>query len=247
MKILIPTLGRASRTLLPDRLSPELKSLCLLVVKSEEEQHYKTKGCKTLVCPYQGLGIAAVRQWILEWAYQVKMHKFIMADDDLVPSFRDQDLRTRLSSEEEIKLGLEWMGKTLDTYVHCSWSERSMDFDRPGSDVDCTRNIQWVGYSTKEVIKSGCRFNKDVPYWFFMEDYHMTLQLLRLGMPNKRSLVYRYSAGPREAPGGCSTLRTPEREMWVASRLSELHEGIVTPRFHLGRWNVKIQWKKAVP
>lgn len=61
-------------------------------------------------------------------------------------------------------------------------------------------------------------------------DFHVTISLLELGYPNVCD--YEFAAGQYQsgtnAPGGCSRYRTPEFLEQQASRLAELHPGVVS-------------------
>jgi hypothetical protein len=60
-----------------------------------------------------------------------------------------------------------------------------------------------------------------------MEDFDLTLQLLRLGKPNRVFFEYCWNQRDSGATGGCSKYRTPEMQSDAAHRLAEMHQGFV--------------------
>ncbi len=90
-----------------------------------------------------------------------------------------------------------------------------------------------------------------------MEDFDVTLQLLRLGYEN--AVLYEFAwnqSGGSSAAGGCSGYRTNEMQAQCAGRLKELHPDfvtVVTKKAKGGAWkgmeerkDVRMQWKKAL-
>jgi hypothetical protein len=226
----------------------------MLVVSPEEDMEHRKRGRQTLVCPVQGRGTAAVRAWMFEWCKTTKVKKVVMMDDDLYLQKRRPDMRCLgYSTEEEQVEMMNWFKEVLDQYVHAAFTERNAAWADTSNYRIAAKGIQVVGYNVENVAKTGCRFNKDVPDWFFIEDYHMTLQLFKQGLPNIVSRKYRVNFGSSNAPGGCSSFRTPERLKEAADLLASLHPEFVTPvqketksSFGGGvRWNVKVAWKKA--
>lgn len=259
MIILIPTYDRVDKQHTHDRLFPSVRDRwnCTLVVRPDEEGRHRAAGRRTLGCPVQGRGMAVVRQWMLDWCAEAGHGKVLMLDDDLslqkwrlvggVP--RGRGACTEAEQHEIVG----WVEKTLSTYAHCSLTRRNDAWSSLSLVEYNTRGIQAVGYNVGRVRAAGCRFDADVPPWFFMEDYHMTLQLLRAGLPNAVHRRYRINQGAADAPGGCSGHRTPDR-MREASRLLEsLHPGFVqavekTTKGSYGggtRWDVKVFWWRA--
>jgi hypothetical protein len=255
MLILIPTYGRVDKQVTWDHLCPELRRKTFLVVSEAEANGHRDRfNRQTIICPVQGKGMAAVRSWIMNWALTNGHPKILMMDDDLKLQKRRADMRATgtVTAQEQIEM-VRWSELVLEKYTHCAFSRRNEGWADHGEYRLATKGIQVVGYNFTKVAATGCRFNLGVPDWFFMEDYHMTLQLLKKGLPNIVSRVYRINFGNSNAAGGCSSFRTPER-MEEASKLLELlHPECVTATQKTtktsygggSRWDVRVFWRKA--
>jgi hypothetical protein len=87
-----------------------------------------------------------------------------------------------------------------------------------------------------------------------MEDFDVTLQLLRKGHRNAVLNQWAQDQGTSNAPGGCSTYRTPEVQAAGAYGLQKLHPDFVTvvDKETKQAWgggvrkDVRIAWKKAL-
>ena len=254
MRILIPTLGRLEKQITWDKLHPVLRKYTSLVVSKEEASFHNKKGRKVVVCPVQGQGMAKLRQWMINFCRDSEIKKVLLLDDDLTLQKRGEDMRVtgEATKEEQIEM-FNWVKNSLDNYVHCALSERNVAWAETEESKEVTKGIQAVGYNVDKVVDSGCAFNKGVPDWFFIEDYHMTLQLFEKGFPNIVSRLYRASCAPANADGGCSNFRTPDKMKEAAHILQEQHPEFVKAvqkktktSFGGGvRWNVRVQWKKA--
>lgn len=254
MLILIPTYGRVNRQVTHDHLCSELRKETLLVVSQAEEPVHRRAGRGVLQCPVQGAGMASVRAWCMDWCNRAGHEKVLFLDDDLKLQKWGDDLRgsgdaTPTQQREMVR----WVDRALDHYAHCAFTRRNDAWSDPEETCEATRGIQAVGYNVTEVVAVGCRFDAGVPPWFFMEDYHMTLQLLEKGLPNLVHRRYRINYGDSNAPGGCSDHRTQERMREAAQLLERLHPETVravekTTRGSYGggsRWDVKVFWRKA--
>lgn len=255
MLILIPTHGRVGRQRTYDSLAPAVRRTASLVVSEAEAPAHRARGRRVVVCPVQGNGMAAVRSWILDWCGRSKYGKVLMLDDDLTLQKRRPDLRVLGESTEAEQLEMVgWVDRTLDRYLHCAFTERNAAWADASEAREAAKGIQAVGYNVRRVLaETDCRFDRGVPPWFFIEDYHMTIQLFRAGFPNLVSRVYRVNFGPSNATGGCSPFRTPARMREAAELLERLHPGYVKAveketktSFGGGvRWNVEVRWRKA--
>ena len=105
-----------------------------------------------------------------------------------------------------------------------------------------------LGYNLRVLREEGIQYNTP-----FMEDFDVTLQLLRLGYPN---LIHNWmvqNQGGSNSAGGCSEHRTLEKHGKAAERLAALHPGFVkvvekqtkTAWGGLPRKDVVVQWRKA--
>lgn len=243
--ILIPTRDRVSRQITWDKLPDTLKKRTRLVVSEKEYSFHKKEGRNVISCPVQGKGMSVLRQWMMDFASR-SSSKLIMLDDDLRFFRRREDMRITVSSPSEIEEAIHWLVQSLDEFVQCGLSERSFDWSQSALHKEDCKCIQAVGYNLNTLESSGARFDKEVPPDFFMEDYHMSIQLLKSGFSNRVSLVHRYSS-VFNAPGGVSSFRSEESVHRTAHLLAELHEEVeVISRTYksLPRIDVKIPWKK---
>lgn len=255
IKILIPTHGRVNSQITYDNLCTQVRANARLVVHPDEYKQHTEQGRKVIICEEQGKGMARVRSWMFDWCVRTNTDKVLFLDDDLTLQKRRPDLRVIGAStpDQQIEM-MRWVEETLDTYDHCAFTERNAAWSDKNETRVATKGIQCVGYNVGRINKeTDCRFNKDVPDWFFIEDYHMTLQLFKIGRPNIVSRLYRVNFGPSNAVGGCSLHRTQQSMEKAAKLLESLHPEFVKAvqketktSFGGGtRWNVKVQWKKA--
>ena len=90
-----------------------------------------------------------------------------------------------------------------------------------------------------------------------MEDFDLTLQLLRLGHPNRVDYRFCWNQRGSGAAGGCSSYRTAEMQSEAAKKLAELHAPyvkLVVKRSKDSsaswsgmkeRYDVNVQWRQA--
>lgn len=255
MNIFIPTLKRLSKQTTWDNLTPKLRKDTVLVVNKEEAREHKACGRNVLISPVQGQGMPKLRQWILDYASRQGMLHIAMVDDDITfQTRRSKDFKIVNSTPEQVEEAFFWMRLSLRSVAHCAMSPRSLAYDDPAEYAESVRGIQCVAYDVATVKEVGARFDKDVPEWFLMEDFHMTLQLLRAGYPNRVSLTWRINPGPPNAQGGASLIRNAERHTKAAQLLVQLHPNVVRLREKKG-WegmgdqkvfDVTVAWKKAL-
>lgn len=252
--IFIPTYGRVETQVTYKHIPACFLKYSWVVVSPTEAAEHKQLGRRVLECPIQGQGMAAVRQWILDYCITENITTCVMLDDDLVPQVRGEDGRVLgTSSEEEMIAGINWLRDKSKSYAQVGWAGRTQNWHTMDELQEVGRCIQVVAYNVPKVAAIGVKFNLSVPNWFFMEDFHMTLQLLSKGEANLVSNVYRFSAGGSNVEGGCSSQRTPQRQKEASFLLESLHPGIVkavqkTTKAAWGggvRWDVRVQWKKA--
>lgn len=241
MEIYIPTKGRVFQETY-DSLPQELKRRVIFVVDSSETCVH---GLRT---PPSVKGIGPTRQWIAE---QPGDNKFVMLDDDLVFATRrgDEPEKFRDSTPEEITDLFNRVEHMLDSYAHIGVSTREGGNRDTDSFVFNTRLLRILGYRRDVLKDNGVRFDR----LELMEDFDVTLQLLRLGYSNIRINWMVHNQRSSNAPGGCSTYRTLEKQSAAARGLAELHPQFVTvvTKQTKTAWNgqerqdVRIQWKQA--
>jgi len=86
-----------------------------------------------------------------------------------------------------------------------------------------------------------------------MEDFDLTIQLLRMGKPNAVIYQYCWNQSGSNADGGCSQYRTLEMQAQAAHQLAKLHSGFVKVtekqsknwKGMVTRTDVIVYWKKA--
>jgi len=245
MLIYIPTLGRVGRQATYNALPPKLQSRALLVVPATERTaHGKLP---VIVCPKHGIG--AVRQWIID---RHDGEKLVMLDDDLKFATRRQDDPTKFlpATPTDVARMFRALEDHLDAYTHASICTREGGNRKLNGYEYDTRMLRVLGYNVPKFRKAKVKYDR-VPV---MEDFDVTLQLLRAGHRNIVLCSWVQDQGSSNAAGGCSTYRTMEVQRQGAEKLKALHPEFVTivtkPPIKSG-WNqqertdVVIQWKKA--
>lgn len=256
IKIFITTYGRRDKQITFSHLPESVKRHTLLVVSKGEADYHLERNRKVLICPVQGKGLTGVRQWILEYCNRKQIRKMILLDDDLQPETKRSNNKIKKSNSKEVKEGFNWLATNLNKYAHCAWSERSMywSVDRNIKFIIGNKGICCVGYDVKKLIKLGCAFNYKTPNNSLMSDYHMTLQLFRVGEPNIVSLVHKYrNPMAMEKAGGSEKFRNSKTMEEASKRLEKLYPDFVKAvekqtKVSFGgkkHWDVRIQWKKA--
>jgi hypothetical protein len=207
--------------------------------------------------PNSHTGISHTRKWILtELAAKHNERYVLMLDDDMDfcyrPNMADPALETIKDAER-----LEAMFQTLEQwlvegFVHIGLAARqgSNHFLGPETYRDVTRMMNAYAYDTHTLQSLNVELGR-VPV---MEDFDLTLQLLRKGYPNRVSFQYVWNQRGSGAEGGCSSYRTAEMQMKAALKLKELHPNFVTVVTKSAgtvwkdweeRSDVNIQWQAA--
>lgn len=251
-RIFIPTYKRVHRQLTYDKLPTALQRKTLLVVHEDELDEHRRRGRPAVASALQGLGMAAVRGWIVDYARASGIKRIAILDDDLTLQYRGEDMKILNSTGAQQIEAMEWMDKTLKQYASCAMGVRFLGYAEPGEVMENSRQMQAIGVNVERLHKLGVNFNKDVPVWFPMDDFHLTLQLLEAGEPNVVSLRYRTCPAPANAPGGCSEQRTLQRQNESAQLLARLHPENVKVREKKAwrgmdgtMYDVTVQWKMA--
>lgn len=272
MLIVIPSAGRARRqvTLRSLKTAGVLKET-VLVVPAKDELGYMNltgyDGVRIIYLPEQWAGIAKTREWIL-----TKMprdgHRFIaMLDDDMDFCWRpvvDEPKLETIKDKDRMVAMLNTLVFWLSSgFVHVGISARQGNNNKFYDDDhlyglhayrDATRMMNAYAYDTVAldalIERSAVQLGR-VPV---MEDFDLTLQLLRAGYPNRVSFEYCWNQRLSGAEGGCSTYRTAEMQAAAAGALAGLHPEFVkvvpkTSASQKGamatRIDVNVQWRKA--
>jgi TET-Associated Glycosyltransferase len=196
-------------------------------------------------------GIGPTRQWIIDYATLRGIEKIVMLDDDLVFATRriDEPTKFREATHDELGLLFARIDSYLDKFAHMGVATREGGNRDTSDTVLNTRLLRILAYRTNVLCNEGIRFDR----LEFMEDFDVTLQLLRRGYPNLKINWIVHNQRSSNAPGGCSTYRTLEGQSKAASGLHSLHPefvSVVTKKTKTA-WNgqerqdVRIQWKAA--
>lgn len=251
MKIYIPSMGRVGNQITFNNLPPKLQRLAVLVVpQSEAKQHGQIP---ILVHPAKCKSIGPVRQFIIE-AHDIPAHgpKLIMLDDDLTFFQRREDEPSRFRNAEpaDIIAGFLAVEKLLSSKVpHAGIRHREMAQDAAVVQYG-TRALRALAYHAGAMRSLKVRFDRSI----VMEDFDVTLQLLRMGLPNAVFSGLIQNQVRSNAPGGCSTYRTAEKQKEGAMTLKKLHPDFVkvVEKTTKGAWgggtrtDVVVSWKKAL-
>jgi hypothetical protein len=252
ISIFIPTRGRVHKQSTLARMPKELRDQATVVCPPDELTQHEDLGRSVLVCPDPG--ISATRDFIMYHAAAEDIKYIAMLDDDVVLQRRREDFRiTNVKDDNEYILAVLWLEEQLDNgYAHCGWGTRFLAYAAKGTEISPGRMMYCLAYDVEKVMKLGATFSKGLKWDSTMEDFNMTLQLLRAGEENVVSLVWRASPGPSNAPGGCSTWRTTACQSESAQRLAEMYPEFVKLRrkkqwegMEEGMMDVTIQWRKA--
>lgn len=223
-----------------------------LVVPKNEADHYKRalkgSGVSIMKCPLNG--IHNVRQWCLENSTDKYL---LFLDDDMKFGVRTEGVRTVNADFDDVDSMFKLLIKWLDSgFMHVGISQRAGNNHVKSNYAETTRMNNAYAYNVKEFLKTGVRFDR----LEVMEDFDVTLSLLKKGFNNRVTFQYAWSQRKSGDVGGCSIYRTSQLQKECALKLSKLHPGVVrvVEKTSKQRWegmesskrtDVVIQWKKA--
>lgn len=249
MDIIIPTLGRHNRQTTFDALPMKWQDKTLLAVQAHESHLYDRY--PHLVLPENIKDIASTRHYLVHECEQLRSDNICMIDDDLVFSARrtDEPTKFRTMFHEDYD---EMFGEViyqLRHYAHVGISHREGANRNTERFADVTRQMRVLAFQKKVLAKHALGYGR-VPV---MEDFDMTLRLLKLGLPNRLCNMWVHNQGGSNTSGGCSTFRTLEMQNAAAHKLAALHPGYVkTVRKQTKdswggqeRTDVTVYWKRA--
>jgi hypothetical protein len=216
-----------------------------LCVPEAEVDRYKRNGWPGVVgVPPTHPRIAKKREWILTvLAFQRQAKKVLILDDDLRFSYRDHlgEIHLNKATPDSMKMMFEQLDTWMNSgFVHVGISHRSGNNTEPEDYKDATRMTaayQYDTYMLSKLIEAG---KVTLARLEVMEDIDLTLQLLRLGYPNRVTFQYTWDQVSSKS-GGCSQWRTPEIQAECAHKLAELHPGFV--KVTEKTTNTKDAWK----
>ena len=250
MKLFIPTYKRTERQLTWNNLPESVQEYTYLVCPEEEVEVHTKANRQVIGTPKTIKGIAQTRQWVIE-----------NSDDDQV-FFADDDQSFKTREEGSYKLRA--MVEEDYTEMVLSVLENLKEYNAVGISAQAGNNRSFP----KTIISPGRMYNmyafnrnvlldNDIRFdtMTVMEDFHVTLSLLKMGMPNAILQNWCWSSPGSNAAGGCSTYRSADVQRDGALQLAQLHAPFVTvvekesKAWGNGlekRTDVRIAWKKAL-
>lgn len=256
MKIYIPSQGRAhiigaggKKTL------HRFKEATWVVPKNEADGYIdavRNHGHDVLPCSEVGIG--KTKRFIARHAASLGLERIVMCDDDLLFSVRKSPLGPHLrdATEKDMEALLRWTDSMLKKYAHIGISARQGNNALVGTREKCLvfnkRAIHYLGYQVKPFLAMKHDRVR------VMEDFDITLQLLRAGFQNALTYWWAQDQAGTGTEGGCSSYRTLEVHNAAAYKLAELHPEFVKirdkenktgPEAMRNRKEVTIYWQKA--
>ena len=246
MKIIIPSHKRSGKMTTWKNLPEELQAITQVAVYAEEISDYR--GYPLMVLPPGLRGIANKREYISKNAGSDKV---LILDDDLTFAKRRTDEPTKVLPNDPIDTinMVAEVKSVLNQVAHGAIATR----EGGNRDTDeykyNTRALRAHFFRTDVLFKEGVRVNEVQ----LMEDFHVTLRLLRLGYYNVILNKWVTNQHGSNTAGGCSETRTLATHAQAAHALKELHPEFVSvvkkkTKTAWGgeeRTDVVIQWKKA--
>jgi hypothetical protein len=253
MLIAIPSRARAAQVNHTfERLPPALQAQAVFFVPKAEVPEYAARFGNMAVQGVKVDGIGKTRQFILDYAMaNITNRKVTMLDDDLAFFVRRTDEPTKLekATPADVKKLFARLENKLNKHAHAGVAAREGANRCVDDFLYNTRMLRVLSYNAEVLKREKIRYDR-LPV---MEDFDVTLQLLRKGYSNVVLNQWAQDQGTSNAPGGCSTYRTPEVQAAGAYGLAELHPEFVTvvqkeTKTAWGggtRTDVRIAWKKA--
>lgn len=251
MKIYVPTMGRVNSQHAVNAMPSQIRKMTTLVAPKAEVPQLRALflDVEIVAQPVHVQGIAQLRHWICQTCPDKKV---AMLDDD-VGSFalRRTDntaLFTPCDAEGRVAV-FKAVEKLLDNFAHVGVLAREGGNRITDAVVFNTRMLWLLCYRTDVLKAAKLRYDR-VPV---MEDFDITLQLLRQGYANAVVSNYVQNQAGSGKVGGCSIYRDHVMQDSSARRLAALHPGFVkvvqkTTKTAWGggtRTDVAIAWKKA--
>ena len=250
MKLFIPTYKRTETQRTWDNLPTFAKEMTALVCPKSEAAVHRARGRTVFAAPDTVKGIAATRQWIVENA---GCDQVMMADDDQNFSCREEGTyKLRPMEEDDFRAMFDEVRSQLQTFNAVGISAQAGNNRTfPKTILSPGRMYNMYAFNRAALTENNIRFDK----MKVMEDFHVTLSMLRLGMPNAILQNWCWSQPASNADGGCSEYRTAKLQEANAFRLAELHHPFVKiVRKKSDSWgnglstrtDVRVYWKRAL-
>lgn len=257
MKICIPSHRRSflinSKTLsqIPKNL---LKDTIVFCCYDEWENYENVVSAPVRVIGLNVKGIAQTRHEIGQFCQDANEDTFVMLDDDLKFIRRENPDTTKLipADNNDMNNMFANIRRHLGRFCHVGVSARQGNNNVGIGSADVlvernTRLLRVLAYRTKDFLDLE-HGRVDI-----MEDFDITLQLLRKGKPNINLYWWSQDQDMTQAPGGCSEYRTHEIHTASVLKLKDLHSNFVkvvektnkTGGEFGTRTEARIQWKAA--
>lgn len=199
-----------------------------LVVPAGQARRYEGLAARhgvmeLLPCPHDGISLT--RKFCGEWAND---WSFVMLDDDLKfyrrVSPTDWHLRYPEDLGDTAAGMLDAVEAALKRYAHVAVSAREGNNHLPPEGVECSRPLRVLAYRTDQFLSVAHGRVR------VMEDFDVTLQLLRDGWRNHVIAYWSQDQGQTQAAGGCSDYRTRAVHEEEVRKFAALHDGFVRLR-----------------
>lgn len=249
MKVVIPTYERSHKQTTYHQLPASVQGQATLIVDAREEGLYPSY--PHLVLPSSVQGICSTRKWCLDNLFTDDC-KQVQLDDDLVFAYRRSDNPTKFqpATDEDVVLLFADIDKQLDSYAHIGVGTREGGNRRIENYYEVSRVLRILAYRQDVLIDA--KIN-ETPMDTVMEDFDITLQLLRKGYPNRIINWIVHNQHGSNTAGGCSTYRDMTMQGEAAEELARRHHPFVKVKLKKTKtaWggqerkDVIVQWKKA--
>lgn len=254
VRIVIPSFNRVNEQTTLTSLPYSMQEMCCLAVPESQAMDYSKKWPKTVIwqIPDEVKGISHTRKFIMETWNNSRF--LMMLDDDMRFCYRKHMHSPKIKllkprDPELIQMLIYWR-ETMEDYIHVGLSPRLGNNRITEELLECKRMYNAYMYDM-EVLRILKPELGRIPV---MEDFDLTLQLLRMGWPN--ALIYRWSWNQYTGSnykGGCSSYRTKEMQREAAKQLAKLHPGLVKVvvkeqenwKGMDARMDVTVAWQKA--
>lgn len=246
--IIIPSSGRADKQITLAQLPEQVRKVTRLAVYVNELCDYSEAHDDLMVVPRKVTNISEKRRYIMD---SCKTRYLLMLDDDLTFAYRPVMESPKLlpCSTHRVEGMLGLFHVLIKGYAHVSLSARQGNnhVDQVYKELGRVSNAYM--YDLERVRAAKVEVGR-IP---LMEDFDLTLQLLRAGLPNAMIYRYCYNQSGSNTVGGCSQYRTTELQAESAHKLAELHSGFVrVVKKKTKNWkgmeertDVVVSWQKA--
>ena len=243
--IVIPSAGRASSV----RPVEQLPAAAYVAVPASQRAAYERRhGDHVIPVPDEVRGIAATRQWLTDWCPT----RYLLQVSDDVTFFRRQFAGTKLvrATGADMVDMCDALLEQVRLHGHAGISARGGNNRVPDSMKLCGRMCDVYVHDVRLLRRYGIRWDRQP----VMEDFDVTLNLLRRGHPNAVLYDWCWDQPASNSTGGCSAYRTPQVQMEGALALEYHHPEFVKAAekpaknwvgFNGTRWDVTVQWQRA--